>query len=682
MYIITSLKRLLNIGIQHATNLTEEKRVYLVNFTTVSTIFSFLGIILLGCFFDEKLIKLTSLIGYTIQTTILLTVIYLQYKGKLFWAKFLLISSSLITCHVFNVYITPNVSAEFFFIIPVLMSLYLFNSKLIPTLFLIIAIILFFDFFNFKDGFNPEKSHFLILFIIQYLMIYYLVETNKKAEQTLNKQKIELNELNKFQNHLFVNISHELRTPLTLIKGQTNSLLRETKNSSSIEKIKKLDSHVVAIESLVNDIIDIAKLESNTLVLHKKISSINALAQKAYLSFEALFAKKEINFSIELSKEDYFINTDTLYLDRVFGNILVNALKYSNIGDKVAVCVEKKQNTIQVSISDTGIGVKESELETIFKRYYQSNNDINKAGGSGIGLAFSKEIIELHGGTINAHININKGLTITISLPIVQEAIVTIQNNPKKEKILNYNRNISSNKKILIVDDNEEMRDYLKSILNGYIIYEAENGQKALEFIENNTIDALVTDFMMPVMDGEALVKKIKKLKLNIPTIVLTARADVKSKLNMLQLGVDDYLTKPFIEDELLYRLQNIIFNEEERQNFITKNKEELKPQATHAIVLQAKKIILENISNAYFGVAQLSDHLKISERTLYRILKKETGLNSNLFIREIKLNTVRNQIEQNNTLTLQELAISVGLTNGSYLNQLYKEHFGKAIHE
>jgi len=624
-------KNPLKIGLEHATNLTEEKRIYLVNFTAISTVTSFIVMTIIGYLFNKLLVRPVNLFGYCIEVLILIMVL---------------------CCHIFNVYIEPGVSAEFFYIIPVLMSLYLFDSKLVSIIFLVISIILFFDFLNFKEGFNPDRSHFLVLFLIEFFIVYYVVETNKKAEKKLQKQKKELNELNNFQNHFFVNITHDIRTPLTLIKGHVNSLLRENTKTHTVQKSQKINVEVSKIDSLVNSIIDIAKLESNTLVL-------------------------EINFSIQLSEEDYFINADVIYFEKVVNNILLNAYKYTSNGDSVALVIKKIADAVVISISDTGIGVEESELEVIFNRFYQSENTINKAGGSGIGLAFSKQIIELHSGSIKASINKKLGLTISISLPIFAK-IEHIALSEQRTKIHDF----SSNKKVLIVDDNKEMREYLKDILSAYILLEAENGKMALEIIATTKIDAMVTDFMMPVLDGEALVKNIKEQKLNIPTIVLTARADVESKLSMLQLGVDDYLKKPFIEDELLYRLQNILFNAEERQNFSIENAEKSELQSTNETVVKAKQIVEENLSNAYFGVAQLSDILKISERTLYRIIKKETGLNSNLFIREIKLNMVRKQINNGSNLTLQQLALSVGLKNGTYLNQLYKDHFGKAIHE
>ena len=325
-------------------------------------------------------------------------------------------------------------------------------------------------------------------------------------------------------------------------------------------------------------------------------------------------------------------------------------------------------------ISDSGIGVPEEDLELIFERFYQSPNEINKASGSGIGLAFAKEVIELHEGSIVANNNKINGLSITIAL---DQIFVFEDKDSVEEKILDVTSILG--KKILVVDDNKEMRTYLTSMLQDYHTITAENGYQALEILKNEQIDAVITDYMMPVMDGRTLVIELKKDNAQIPVIVITARADVGSKLDMLSLGVDDYLRKPFVEEELLLRLKNILINNTARI-MIEENPElEAFSKKTDALS-KCVALVQENISNSYYGVAQLSDDMDVSERTLYRILKKETGLSPNLFIRELKLDTVRKRVEAGTKVTLNELATSVGLTNGTYLNQLYARRFGKTI--
>ncbi|PWL24568.1 response regulator [uncultured Roseivirga sp.] len=238
-------------------------------------------------------------------------------------------------------------------------------------------------------------------------------------------------------------------------------------------------------------------------------------------------------------------------------------------------------------------------------------------------------------------------------------------------------------KSVLIVEDNIEMREYLKAVLEGYNILEASNGQEALSLMSEQTeIEAIVTDYMMPEMDGEEFVKKLKQAGVKIPIIMITARLDVKSRLDMLRLGVDDYLNKPFMEEELLLRLRNCIKNYREANVFNKTLRPNEPTEEQNKLVDSARTLITENIDNAYFGVAQLSEELRVSERTLHRNIKKETGLSPNQMIRELKLLHVRNLVEENRYSSLQELALSVGFSNGTYLNQLYTERFGVSIQE
>ena len=237
---------------------------------------------------------------------------------------------------------------------------------------------------------------------------------------------------------------------------------------------------------------------------------------------------------------------------------------------------------------------------------------------------------------------------------------------------------------ILLVEDNVEMREYLSSILTDYNLIEAENGVEALEILKNNTIDALVTDYMMPKMDGYELIERVKEKQYTFPILVITARADVKSKLNVLALGIDDYLTKPFVEEELLYRLQHSLLNAKNRTEYqktenILFQDEELNIQESD-LIKKSRLIVEENIDNPLFGVPSLVEALNLTERTLYRKIKANAGLTPNQFIREIKLLHVRSLIEQNKSLSLNQLTEKIGLKNTSHLQKIYKERFGTAL--
>ncbi|PCE66049.1 hybrid sensor histidine kinase/response regulator transcription factor [Sediminicola luteus] len=589
-------------------------------------------------------------------------------------------------------------------VIIAIISLLFFKNKWVNFSGFFLSIVGYYIILN-TEGIRYEADHLLnngaALFSILFLCVWGFKYTNKnyedqlkrqheqavKMQKRLDKQSKELVELNTFQNHFFVNLTHEFRTPITLIKGQLNSLYQEINDGESIQRVKKVERHINKMEGLINDIIDIAKIESNSLMLEHKNLNLNQFVQRVFLSFEPIFNKEDIRFSLDQAKEEGYIFADSIYLERVFGNILTNALKYTPSQGQVSMGVRNLGQTYEIRISDSGTGVADTDLERIFERYYQADNDLNKAGGSGIGLAFSKEVISLLGGTIKAANNAKGGLTITITLDKVSKERSESHGNRNLELYKKvYDQNHLTKKKVLVVDDNAEMRDYVAEVLKEYTTVQAANGKEALTILENERIDAVVTDFMMPVMDGSALLEAMKAKPYMIPVIMLTARADTQSKLGMLQLGVQDYLTKPFIEEELVFRLRNVLENTRERKLFLQSEIEKPAdnfpiPDPTPTHTSMARNLVEEHISDPYFGVAQLSQDLNISERTLYRALKKETGLTPNAFIREIKLQRIRQVIESGPKRSLQELALSVGLTNGTYLNNLYKEQFGRDIY-
>jgi DNA-binding response OmpR family regulator len=227
------------------------------------------------------------------------------------------------------------------------------------------------------------------------------------------------------------------------------------------------------------------------------------------------------------------------------------------------------------------------------------------------------------------------------------------------------------------------MREYLSSLLTEYNVIEAENGAEALKILEHQPIDALITDYMMPVMNGYELIQHVKSKNYTFPILVITARADIKSKLDVLALGIDDYLTKPFIEEELLYRLQHSLLNSKNRIQYqqeegITDVQESIVPE--NDLLIKSRLIVEENIDNVLFGVPDLADAVNLTERTLYRKIKANSGLAPNQFIREIKLLHVRFLIEQNQSMSLTQLTQKVGMKNTSHLQKIYKERFGTSL--
>ena len=257
---------------------------------------------------------------------------------------------------------------------------------------------------------------------------------------------------------------------------------------------------------------------------------------------------------------------------------MVNALKYTDKGGAVTIELSRKQQEVSIRVSDTGIGISKTDADKIFNRFYQADNDINSAGGSGVGLAFSKEIIAMHRGRLRVKSELNRGSNFTISLPlhdalsgaVLPEPTATISGAP--EQIATATP--LNDQMFLLVDDNAEMRSYLKSILREHQCLEAENGLEALELLKQQPADMIITDYMMPKMNGLQFITRLKAENHQIPVLMLTARKDTESKLDVLRLGIDDYMTKPFEKEELLIRIQNALKNHTNRVDYVTEQQE------------------------------------------------------------------------------------------------------------
>ena len=665
------LGRLINIGCFKSQKNIERKRIKILNFICWFAILEILFSNIWYSFNDSHTILNVSI--NIIGCALMSFCIYLQSKSHFIAARSIFIALLTIILTLNANIVHKGFLEEYDYLLLPFFGILFFDNKKTHYLILIYSIGLFYIphlFIDIYPDTNYGNSTPFMLFLSFFAFTHFFKDLNKKNEN-------ELKELNEFQKHFFVNITHESRTPLTLIKGNVLVAKKMDSIPNIQEKLDNILIHSNKIEKLINDIIDVTKAEANTLALNLEPCAINQVIQKQYVAFKSLFEDKEINFSFVLFEKNVTAEIDTLYFERVIGNVLVNAAKYTPEGGNVTISITADNNQIQIDVEDNGIGIASGEKTKIFNRFYQVKSDINKASGSGIGLAFCKEVIQLLKGDIVAFQNEYGGATFRITLPEKQPITTNINSTP--------NIRINTTKPtLLLVDDNIEMREYISSLLTDYNIIEASNGVEALEILETQSVNALITDYMMPVMDGYELIKQVKDKKYSFPILVITARADVKSKLDVLALGIDDYLTKPFVEEELVYRLQHSLLNAKNRTKYQKEEFIELPEEENlieeNELLLKSRLIIEENIGNPLFGIPDLVKALNLTERTLYRKIKIHSGLSPNQFIREIKLLYVRNLVEQNNFTSLIQLTQKVGLKNTSHLQKLYKERFGTTI--
>lgn len=503
------------------------------------------------------------------------------------------------------------------------------------------------------------------------MFLFFLYRNNRKTSKALQ-------ELDKNKSNFFANISHEIRTPITLIKGYTEEL--DTTNQKQKDIKNSIDKQISNITEMVNSVLDLAKMQTAAFKISTEDTNIADLLKELFVNFKPLFEHKNLELKFENLAENAHAKIDKTYIKRVFNNLLVNALKYTEIGS-VTVKTLNKDDVLIISVEDTGIGIQPQDLNNVFNRFYQVNNNLNKAGGSGIGLAFSKEIVELHGGEVKVKSTPNKGSVFEIYLPLVAEHN-SVENNeelditsttPKQKAAL-------ENTNFLIIDDNSDMRSYLTSVLKNYKCYEAENGIEGLQVLEEKEIDFVITDYMMPKMDGLAFINAVKEKGFSLPIIMLTAKTDINSKLEILSLGVEDYITKPFDKSELLIRIKNLLDNKTERENYNKELNQDVTEVYNDDLLLKLKNYIYENANNTELNQDVITQQFGISKSTLYRKVKSQTGLNPTEFIREVKLLKAKQILEKNSDILLKQLALEVGFVNTFYFSQIFEERFGQKL--
>ena len=388
-------------------------------------------------------------------------------------------------------------------------------------------------------------------------------------KKTIEAQAEDLRKLDELKTRFFANVSHELRTPLTLMLGPIKSVLkRQNIDNKSHTFLSTAEQNGHKLLKLVNEILDLNKLEAGKLALKEETVHFYSFIKRLTSSFMSYAESTNVLFLFDYQLEkDVHLLLDKHKLETILNNLLSNAFKFTPKDGKIEIKILEKTDKIQILVKDTGRGIHPEDLPNIFDRFYQSKQKGAAEGGTGIGLALCKEFSELLGGKIWVESQYGEGAQFYVEIPkteilkttsdvdyqISQEPL-TLASTPIKQTI-SFDKNKNT---LLIVEDNASLQNYLKLILEEeYQIVTANNGAEALEILEKNKVNLIISDIMMPIMDGYALLKELKENNQyrSIPVIMLTAKADKEDKLNALRIGVDDYLLKPFDEDELLVRI-------------------------------------------------------------------------------------------------------------------------------
>ena len=544
--------------------------------------------------------------------------------------------------------------------------------------------------------YNHQKMYIVLFSIILLLLIGIMVYIYRTI---LMKRRIE-EEANKAKLQFFTNISHELRTPLTLIADPVNYIIHDDNlNSQQRSMLQIVQRNVLVLTQLVSEILDFRKVQNGKMEL--RLSDFNlAESMKQWIKlFSASAQKKHIAISMD-APDTIMLRADQDKIERICYNLLSNALKYTSEGGEITLTAKEENGRVMISVADNGCGISSDELPYIFDRFYQAKN----AGrGTGIGLAIVKAFTELHHGEVSATSVEGKGSTFTIHIPVRQKGEVTNQPTEKIEQLVepssaqevpNQARHIdeliqpyqTDKPEVLIIDDNIDIRTYLRSVLSEkYNVSEAADGKVGLELARKIVPDIVLSDIMMPVMDGLAFCQQLKTDKAisHIPVILLTARSLDEQRAEGYEHGADAYLSKPFSLRLLFSRIDNLIQSRKKLSKLFSNSDEndafeKLSNETDKTFAAQLRKIIQDNLSDNEFNVERIGDEIGLSRVQLYRKVKALTGYSPVEMLRKARLTRARHLLRTTEK-TVSEVAYAVGFSTPSYFSKCYKDEFGES---
>lgn len=535
--------------------------------------------------------------------------------------------------------------------------------------------------------------------IFQLLAFALLLSYQRHA---IEREKAALSALDEAKSRFFANISHEFRTPLTLIMGPVSGLLLQDRPPEEQQQLGFIRRNAQRLLQLVNQLLDLSKLEAGSMSVRPEPVELIRFSRQAFLSFSSLAESRNIQLAFEASAAEIWMVFDPDHLEKILSNLLSNAIKYTPENGRVRLIIKagSKDGNVLIQVLDTGIGIPAEALPHIFDRFYQAPPSPPEGRGglglglsAGIGLALTKELVELHGGKIEVSSKPGKGSLFSISLPLKKveppgrfttaEPSMAAE-EPAAALPAEEARSGADKPLVLIIEDNADIQSYLKSILaDDFQITAADDGQAGLEKAIAQVPDLVVTDVMMPKKDGFAVTETLKahEATSHIPIIILTGRSSLESRLQGLKADADDYLAKPFDAAELKARVENLLRNRQRLQkhfserNFLNLAREKVSSRE-EAFLQKVIAVVEENLGNEDFTIEALGQALFMDRTQLYRKLRALTGKNPSRFIRTYRLQYAR-QLLEGEAGTASEIAYQTGFREISYFSRCFKEEFG-----
>ncbi len=560
-------------------------------------------------------------------------------------------------------------------------------------------------------------------YFIAFLSILYVARKYEMNRLHLkNRLKLEqmesekLKEINEVKSKFFANISHEFRTPLTLILGPIENVINKV-DTNIKQQLKTAHKNGNRLLRLINQLLDLSKLEAGAIELKAHRIDLIPYLKGILFSFESLSKEKNITLRFYSENDSVEVYIDTEKMEQVFYNLISNAIKFTpensngeikvKVTNQITSDIKQSENNIehiQISIVDTGTGIPADQLLYVFDRFYQvKSSSIKELEGTGIGLALAKEIVELHSGNITVNSKENKGTEFIITLPLGKDSLKgneimdesSIYNPQVKivdqmefpETVIEEQTKIQGNEDkeiVLIVEDNKEVRKFIVQQLKfTYSVIETADGEEGFEKATHSIPDLIISDVMMPNMDGNELSRKLKNdnRTSHIPIILLTAKGGKEAKLEGLETGADDYIMKPFNSSELIIRVKNLIKQRNilrekfSREQFVRPDKIIL-PAVDKKFLNKIKEVIEKNIGDEKFSVENLAGEIALSRVQLHRKLKALTNQSASEFILNMRLQRAADLIKQD-AASISEIAYMTGFNTPNYFAKSFRKHFG-----
>ncbi|RMF62890.1 MAG: response regulator, partial [Calditrichaeota bacterium] len=489
-----------------------------------------------------------------------------------------------------------------------------------------------------------------------------------------------LRDLDQLKSRFFANISHEFRTPLTLIVGPLQQLMERLADEESQRMVGMMQRNARRLLQLINQLLDLSKLDAGKMELYLRQGDLVSFLRGVLTSYEALAETKKIDVCFTAERESFIMLFDHDKMENIFHNLLSNAFKFTPDRGKVSLALAfpgsaANPAAVVVTVSDNGAGIPAKHIAHVFDRFFQVDEGCGEGSGSGIGLALVKELVELQRGKISVQSRVGMGTTFTVTLPVERAEVVMAEQAKKEPTEFNPETPVPTFQEdgrenggiVLVIEDDLDMRAFIRTVLHEeYEVLEAGDGREGVEKAEASIPDLIISDLMMPKMEGCELCRVLKsdQKTSHIPIILLTARAAAKDKLGGLQAGADDYLIKPFRSDELLARVRNLIAVRKKliaslgKKALLSPSELAVTP-VDQAFLQKVREVIEHGMGDEAFGVETLCAEIAMSERQFRRKLKALTGQTPTQVIRSMRLRRARYLLEQN-AATVAEIAFQV----------------------